>query len=205
MADAKKIVPFILKWEAGTSKNPNDTAANFPVPDGTGVHTNKGITWGAWQAVNGGSLESIKRFYAMSENDWWPIFKFQYWDQIGGDNINSQRIADILANWAWASGTSVPVIAVQKVLGIKTDGIAGKKTVAAINASNEADTFNKLKAENIAFFQKLGKLDKFKMFLKGWNNRLSDLYKNYVPAIKPMPLLTFILIGAAIYAISKNS
>ena len=205
MADAKKIVPFILKWEAGTSKNPNDTAANFPVPDGTGVHTNKGITWGAWQAVNGGSDDSIERFYAMSEKDWWPIFKFQYWDKIGGDNINSQRIADILANWAWGSGASVPVIAVQKVLGIKTDGIAGKKTVAAINASNEADTFNKLKAENIAFFQKLGKLDKFKMFIKGWNNRLNDLYNNYVPAIKPFPLLTFIFIGAAIYAISKNS
>jgi lysozyme family protein len=205
MADAKKIVPFILKWEAGTSKNPNDTAANFPVPDGSGVHTNKGITWGAWQAVNGGSDDSINRFYAMSENDWWPIFKIQYWDKVAGDNINSQRIADILANWAWGSGTSVPVIAVQKILGVKADGIAGRQTVAAINASTEADTFNKLKAENIAFFQKLGKLDKFKMFIKGWNNRLNDLYNNYVPAIKPIPLFTFILIGAAIYAISKNS
>jgi hypothetical protein len=36
---------YIKKWEGGLSKDSRDQAAKDPVPDGSGYHTNIGITW----------------------------------------------------------------------------------------------------------------------------------------------------------------
>jgi hypothetical protein len=42
---SKANLDYILKWEGGLSKHPRDSAARHPLPDGSGYHTNKGITW----------------------------------------------------------------------------------------------------------------------------------------------------------------
>jgi lysozyme family protein len=55
MADASKIIPHILQWEGGLSRNPADTASKNPAPCSyngkTGYHTNKGVTYTTLQAL----------------------------------------------------------------------------------------------------------------------------------------------------------
>lgn len=206
MADYKNIIPFILKWEGGLSKNTKDKASSYPVPDGSGYHTNKGITWAVWSSKYGSTPNSITRFYAMNNSDWSSIFKPLYWDAIKGDDIKSQAIADLLVNWAWGSGIYTPVTTLQKILGLQADGKVGPKTIAALNGADQVEVFIKLKASNIAFFNNLGNNPAYAMFKTGWFNRLNDLYNNYLPAIKTavkgiFPLLCLALV---VYIYYKN-
>lgn len=204
MADHKYIIPFILKWEGGLSSDAGDTAAAHQVPDGSGNHTNKGVTWKVWEFVFGNSAESVKRFYAMSSGDWGQIFKPLFWDKMGGDKIKSQRIADVLVNWAWAAGTSAPSKAIQKIVGVTPDGIIGNQTIQAINSSNELDIFTKLKAKNISFFNNLASKPQYRKFKNDWAKRLTDLFTNYITKIKTNSVLTFALIGVLAWIIIKN-
>ena len=206
MTDHKNIIPFILKWEGGLSRNTKDKASAYPVPDGSGYHTNKGITWAVWSSKYGSTPNSITRFYAMNNSDWSSIFKPLYWDAIKGDDIKSQAIADLLVNWAWGSGIYTPVATLQKILGVQIDGKVGPKTIAALNGSDQGEVFNKLKASNIAFFNNLSNNPAYAMFKTGWFNRLNDLYNNYLPAIKTAVKGIFPLLGLAlvVYIYYKN-
>lgn len=183
MANYKNIIPWIKKWEGGLSKAQTDEARLNPVPDGSGYHTNKGITWNTWQSVFGSSADSIKRFYQMSDADWQVIYKKYYWDAIGGDYINSQAIADILVNWAWGSWVYTPSVTIQSIVGTSQDGIIGKKTIEAINKGNQQDIYEKLKNANIDFFDKLSKNPKYAANRRGWFNRLNDLYDNFLKKV----------------------
>lgn len=203
MANSTKIVPFILKWEGGLSKNPADTAALYPVPDGSGYHTNKGITWRTWSGKYGTSDESIKRFYAMSQTDWNTIFKPLFWDALQLDKVNSQRIADVLANWAWGSGPGAAAKAIQKIVGVTADGVIGPQTIKAINAAPEQQTFDKLKAANVAFFNQLVQQPQYSDFKKGWFNRLDDLYNNYIKKIAPGAIMLLGVVFLSYWLLKK--
>jgi len=96
-------IDYILKWEGGLSKHSKDSASSDCVPDGSGVHTNRGITWKSWKAQFSDSPESIKRFYEMNHDDWKKIYKL-YWEGIKADDIESDLIAEFWADFAWGSG-----------------------------------------------------------------------------------------------------
>lgn len=183
MADYQQMVPFILKWEGGLSKNKNDFYAQYPV-DSSGYHTNKGVAWKVFSGIYGNTAESKKRWYAMTPQDWSVFYKKNYWDKIGGDNIKSQRIANVLVNWAWGSGLSIPSKAVQRIVGVTPDGIIGPGTIKAINEGNEAQIFAKLQRANIDFFNNLVSKPEYAPFKKGWFNRLNDLYGNFLQGVK---------------------
>jgi hypothetical protein len=51
MANYLLFVPVLKKYEGGLSKAKTDTASKNPVPDGSGYHTNKGITWSTFKAM----------------------------------------------------------------------------------------------------------------------------------------------------------
>ena len=199
MANYKNVIPFILKWEGGLSKNPSDFYAKYPVPDGSGYHTNKGIAWYNWAKIYGSSPSSIKEWYLMPSSKWEKVYHDYYWNGIKGDLINSQRIADAMANWAWGSGQSKPIKALQKILNVKVDGVIGNQTISALNAANENDVFNKFKAANIAYFKNLGNDPANSPFMVGWFNRLNDFYDNFASEIKKnsgkLSLIVLILIG----------
>ena len=105
MADINKVnFAYIKKWEGGLSKNPKDSASKHPVPDGSGYHTNMGVTWATWQFHFG---KDIQGFYAMPFDKWKKVYLF-YWNLVGGASISSQIITEFLADWAWASGINAP-------------------------------------------------------------------------------------------------
>ncbi|NBT09329.1 MAG: hypothetical protein EBS98_11125 [Chitinophagia bacterium] len=182
MANYTNLVKFIKKWEGGISKDTRDQCAKDPLPDGSGYHTNKGICWMTFKVVFGAGPDAVKKFYTMNDADWGLVYKGLFWDKIQGDAIKSQKVADILVNWAWGSGVATPSKAVQNIVGVTADGKIGPKTVEAINKMDEAQLIAKLKERNYAFFEALVVQPKYAMYRKGWFNRLNDLYANIIKA-----------------------
>ena len=98
MADAQKLVPFILSWEGGYVNDPDDV----------GGATNKGITIATWRlhgCDNDGDGDiDADDLRIITNEQWMEIFKCQYWDRWKADEIENQSIANIVVDWVWASG-----------------------------------------------------------------------------------------------------
>ena len=172
---------YILKWEGGLSKHKLDSASMNCVPDGSGYHTNRGVTWAVFRSVHGNSEESIQRFYAMTDEDWLSIYRI-YWDGIKGDDIESDIIAEFWADFAWGSGVGGAARQLQYYLRsegflLVVDGIIGKKTLSALNglieAKGEQYVFDGCYIHRVQF---LKGLKSFAAFGRGWLNRLEDFY-----------------------------
>ena len=170
---------YILRWEGGLSKHTRDSASRHPVPDGSGYHTNKGVTFRVFASIYGTSNTAISRFYEMSHEDFKGIYSL-YWKGVKADSITSQIIAEYVADFAWGSGVSGASRQVQKWLKtqgykIEVDGKIGNETVTAINhlikEKGEKAAFESLNAHRRHF---LSGLKDFDVFGKGWFNRLND-------------------------------
>lgn len=160
-ANHERIVPFILKWEGGYAKLPNDP----------GGETNKGVTWATWIKFYGRTHDE---FIRMPEAKWAHIWKVGYWDKVYGDDIKSQDIAEVLSEWCWGSGAIIPTKSVQRILGLKADGVFGEQTVNAINKANQKWLYEELIAARFKF---LARIPYFRpsnwMFIDGWLNRMT--------------------------------
>lgn len=177
MAKFETAIPIIKKTEGGLSKDPNDNAAKFPVPDGSGFHTNKGITWQTFTSLAPtlGYIATPKLFYEMPEALWRTIYKRAYWDAVRGDEIKSIGIAIYLVDFAFNSGPGNAVRVLQRVLNesfgnkLVVDGAIGPLTIAATNAANER---NLLSAYHQARLNFINASSKIKPTLKkGLENR----------------------------------
>lgn len=165
MAKAELLKPFILRWEGGFVDDPLDR----------GGATNKGITIGTFRNFYGkdATVEQLKN---ITDEQWLHIFKSGYWDKWKADDIENQSIADIVVDWAWASGTVTSIKQVQKILGVAVDGIAGNDTLTAINTADQRSLFVKIHSRRIEFVENIVKRDPSQArFLKGWKNRINSL------------------------------
>lgn len=165
MAKAELLKPFILRWEGGFVDDPLDR----------GGATNKGITIGTFRNFYGkdATVEQLKN---ITDEQWLHIFKSGYWDKWKADDIENQSIADIVVDWAWASGTATSIKQVQKILGVAVDGIVGNDTLTAINIAVQRSLFVKIHSRRIEFVENIVKRDPSQTrFLKGWKNRINSL------------------------------
>ena len=164
MADYRKLMPFILKWEGGYSNDKDDL----------GGATYKGITLATFRSVYGGG-KTAKDLKAMTDQQWQHIFKTLFWDAWQADRINDQNVANILVDWTWGSG-SYGIRIPQRVLGVEADGIVGAKTIAAVNARDGKTLFKELKEERIAYIGRICKTrPQNSKFRQGWLNRIESL------------------------------
>lgn len=165
MADAKKLKPFILRWEGGYSNRRNDR----------GGATNKGITIATFRHFygTGATVEQLK---ALTDEQWMTIFLGGYWNPFMADSIINQSVANICVDWAWASGTGTAIRKVQSLVGVKEDGIVGVQTLSAINKANQRRLFSKIKSARLQFVEAIVRRDPTqKENLKGWRNRINAL------------------------------
>jgi lysozyme family protein len=176
---SKANLDYILKWEGGLSKHPRDSAARHPVPDGSGYHTNKGITWRVFRSIYGSGQDAVVRFYRMSPDDFRGIYKL-YWNGVKADSISSQILAEYATDFAWGSGVAGASRQIQKWLNTQgykvwVDGKIGNQTITAINQliedKGEKIAFESLDAHRRHF---LSRLRDFDVFGRGWYNRLND-------------------------------
>jgi len=174
MADHRQITSFIRKWEGGLSKSKKDSASADPVPDGSGYHTNKGITWKTFKSLAPklGYIATPKLFYGMPDEIWDKIFKYGYWNVIRGDEIKSQAVADTLVDYAWNAGPGRAIQQLQKYLGLPQNNRMDNATLAAVNRANEQALHEGFSKYKEAWYKSLHQSANE----AGWMNRLDDLY-----------------------------
>ena len=165
MADAKKLIPFIVKWEGGFANHPNDK----------GGATNKGITIATFRHFFG-SGATVEQLKAMTDEQWETVFRKGFWNPFKGDEIKNQSIANICVDWAWGSGATTAIKQVQRLLGVAADGVVGNITLGAINNAEPEKLFEKIKSARLAFVEAIVKRDASQqVFLKGWRNRINSI------------------------------
>lgn len=165
MADAKKLIPFILKWEGGFSNHPLDK----------GGATNKGITISTFRQFFGKNA-TVEQLKNMTDEQWETILRRGFWDKFGADDIVNQSVANMCVDWAWCSGAATAIRRVQRLAGVKADGIVGRVTLEAINGKNGKEFFEAVKAGRLSFVEAIVRRDPSqKVFVKGWRNRISSI------------------------------
>jgi len=193
MADYKKQIGFIKKWEGGMSNNPNDPASAYPMPclyaSQIGWHTNKGITWLTFSssAKALGYVASCKNFISMPDSIWLKIFKKVFWDKFQLDSYQSQAVADIIVSWAWGSGLGGAYRQIAKFLNRNygTSLPDQKSDNKSENINKIKEVFNTLtrrkprektvREELIAHYRNFYISLNKPYYIKGWLNRLEAL------------------------------
>lgn len=175
MANLNTIFPFILKWEGGFVNHKND-------PGGA---TNKGVTLKTLRSQRldfadkdkDGDID-VNDLKLITNADAQAIFEKDYWARIKGNDIKSQAVANILADWIWLSGSHA-IRRPQRLVGVTADGIMGPKTIKALDDAykkSPAEFTNALYKDRFAYINEIIKANpRLKDFQKGWINRMEDL------------------------------
>lgn len=171
MANIDTLLPWILSWEGGFSNHPADR----------GGATNKGVTIKTWRSVgydkDGDGDIDIDDLRLITDRDVRDrVLRPHYWNPWQADRIRSQSIANLVADWAWASGTTNAIKRVQRLLGLTADGIVGPKTLAALNSGNPTLVFNNIWQVRRNFIDNICNRDPSqRVFLHGWLRRLESI------------------------------
>ena len=173
MADVKKYIPFLFKYEG--FKYTND-------PIDMGLATKGGVTLATWKRVgydkNGdGKIDENDIKLLTKEDVVNKVLIPHFWNKWQADKIKNQSIANLLVDWLYMSG-KYGIIFPQRILGVRDDGIVGKITLDAINNEpNKAELFSKLWNRRLKHFQDIVKKNPSqKRFLRGWVRRLQALH-----------------------------
>lgn len=187
MAKVELLAPYIKRWEGGYVNDPADR----------GGATNMGVTIATFEAYckrKAYPRPTVERLKRLTEKEWLDILKTMFWDKWKADAIKSQKVANILVDWVWGSGTH-GILIPQRLLGVKVDGIVGEKTLEALNAQDPDKFFQAVFDARKKFLQDItaGSIRRYearigrkateaellkhtnKRFLKGWLNRLEDI------------------------------
>mgnify|MGYP000281744474 CR=1 FL=1 len=128
-----------------------------------GIARNMHPTWGGWPALDRGETPPTALV-----RDW---YKVQFWDNIRGDDLQHQRIAQSIFDFHVNAGGSSRKLA-QIVAGVTPDGAFGDLTVAALNAYDPEKFVLAYALAKIARYRDIATRDRTQgKFLLGWINR----------------------------------
>lgn len=187
MARVESIVPFILKWETGTTGIGLTNEQLFEKaklkgfandPDDLGGATMCGVTLATFTDYcrrKGYPRPTIVRLKAIKYKEWLEILKTMFWDKWKADQINNESVALILVDWVWGSG-KYGITIPQKAIGVTADGIVGPKTIAAVNAKDPKQLFDLIRKERLAYIERICRSRPTNLkYKRGWLNRLNDI------------------------------
>lgn len=168
MAQFDKYVPKLKKWEGSTFKDD---------PADAGGATMAGITLTTFQQYYGQD-KTVSDLMRMTDQQWRHIMKTGFWDKCQADMIHNQSVAEIFVDWCVNSGTGM-IKKVQGMVGAKTDGIVGPRTLAAINSYDQRRLHFMIKAARAEWYAGLVKNRSANLkWYDGWMNRLLDFQYN---------------------------
>ena len=152
MANFQIFWPILLNDEGFYANKPGDTGGET----WEGISRNNYPNWVGWSIVDSHKgrpdfphcLRADTTLQALVIT----FYENHFWEEMQGDAINNQSIANMIGDWGVNAGLSVPVKHTQIILGVDVVGVLGPKTLAAINGANQQDFFNKLKAARIQFY-----------------------------------------------------
>ena len=164
MADYKKMIPWIKKWEGGYANDPDDA----------GGCTMKGITIATYQRYFGND-KTCSDLRSITEDEWTYIFLNGFWNKMKADNIENQSIAELSVQMCWGSGTITAIKRIQRCLGCNPDGVVGPITLGKLNEGDHYEVWNKLWVMRYNWLVDISKNGNNKKYLKGWLNRLKSM------------------------------
>ena len=173
MADFNKYVPILKKVEGGYQNLIGDPGNYNSL--GQRVGTNYGISARFYEGIlkrppTVADMKAITLQYALQ------LYKKYFWDDIHGDSIINQSIANLICDHAVNGGEGAIGRIVQRVLvnnfgkNLIIDGDIGPKTAAAINSvANQELLFNLIKQGRLNHYNSIGG-----EFLDTWTDRLTN-------------------------------
>ncbi|CAM1355839.1 glycoside hydrolase family 108 protein [Tenacibaculum halocynthiae] len=150
------------------------------------VGTNHGISARFYEKVIGQppteqDMRSITKLEAH------VLFKNEFWDKVRADEIESQAVAEVIADHAINANPRVTAKIVQRVLNryfgksLTVDGAIGFKSIEAINSVNETKLFERIAQERLAYYKRLSD---FQYFGKSWTGRVVALGRKFGIEVK---------------------
>ena len=136
------IQPWILAYEGGFVNHPKD-------PGGA---TNQGVTQRTYDAYRrriGHATQSV-RLIDNVERD--TIYRVQYWDAIRGDDLPIGVDAAVY-DFAVNSGPSRAAKFLQRIVGVKQDGVIGLQTLDAVARMDSTQVIGQLCVDRMAFLR----------------------------------------------------
>ena len=152
---------LVLASEGGYVNDPRDN----------GGATNMGITqrvYDAYRQRKGIKPQSVR---AISPDDVAAIYKRQYWDAVKADDL-PDGLDYAVFDYAVNSGPKRAITDLQRVLGVKADGIVGNVTLAAASDGDVFALIDALCNRRMAFLQSL---KTWKAFGRGWGRRVAEV------------------------------
>ena len=199
MARMELMVPHILKWEVGQTKEEIEkkiwdkltprqiydrvkSRGYHCISGDRGEHTMCGVTLATftdWRTKQGKPKPTIADLKALQYDEWIAILKSGFWGRCKADQIVNQSIAEMLVDWCWVNGPAA-IRKAQTVLSLVADGIVGPKTLAALNAPGTLSVFNRRTgAREKSYRDIVAARPNQQRFLNGWLNRTNSIaYKN---------------------------
>lgn len=172
MANFNLFIPILQKVEAGYQNLSSDRGNYNSL--GQRVGTNFGISARFYEGIinRPPTVQDMKNITKTSAQ---AMYKKYFWDDVQGDIIENQSIANVIADHAVNGGENSIGLIVQRILvndfnqNVTVDGDIGVRTAQAINAVNQQILFDKIKAARANFYNAIGGT-----FLNGWLDRLTN-------------------------------
>lgn len=153
---------------------------------GQRVGTNHGISAKFYEAVRG-MAPSVEDMKAISKQEAHILFKNEFWDKVKADNIDSQAVAETLADHAINAGVGTAGKVMQITLNtafhknLLVDGKVGRQTLAAMNSVNEKELFQ---AFSLARLEDYKTKRNYSSWGRIWERRVQALGKKFGIEIK---------------------
>jgi lysozyme family protein len=129
-----------------------------------GIARNMNPHWSGWAFI-----DSKQEVPAHVVRD---FYKPAFWDNIGGDQLVHQSIAENIFDFQVNTGKPARVLA-QLVVGVTPDGSFGQRTIDALNAQDPEKFVLSYSLAKIARYRDIVQRDKSQIkFLMGWINRV---------------------------------
>lgn len=182
MANFKLFIPILQKIEGGYQNLSGDNGNYNSL--GQRVGTNHGISARFYEDIIG-RPPTVADMKAITKSKAEALYKKYFWDDVQGDSLTNQSVANLIADHAVNSGESPIGTIVQRILkndfnkNIVVDGDIGPVTARAINSVNQQSLFTKIKTARASYYYSLGG-----EFLGGWLDRLKSFSfsKNALPS-----------------------
>jgi len=155
-----KAMPHVFKVEGGYVDHPRD-------PGGA---TNLGVTLATLRAWRKRPVSKAD-VKALGKTEATAIYKAQYWDKVAGDDLPA-GLDYAMFDFGINSGPSRAVKFLQRILGVKVDGVIGAMTLEAVTKHPTVHLIKKLCDERIAWLRRLNTWDTFG---KGWTRRIEHV------------------------------
>ena len=184
----QKFLPYILQHEGGYVNHANDP----------GGETYRGISRKAhpasdlWKIVdqykrnipNIYTSEGIARLNDALSKDArvqqiiMDIYHKNYWLAVKADQL-PYPIGEYVFDFAVNAGVVRAILTLQKVLGVKVDGLLGPVTIDAANNKPTTNIMQEYYIERVNYYVSITmrNINQFNVFFLGWIRRTNDMYK----------------------------